>query len=437
MWKRWMACVLAALALGGAAVAEGALCVNVPGLSAFVDAAGNDLIADSTFDAAFPVRDGALYAVGQKGAYRLVNASGELLGDQVFSMIHDEGNRLVFRADGLFGAMDGSGSVVLEPGWTQLTSDGAEGWLALSGDPLDERADEILHLDAGGEPCSTGVYTMSGLQPVTCGRMPFMGANGRYGAVDGAGDVVVRPEWRWIGPFEDGLAVAWGQEGAGLIDAEGNAVIAAEYDWLGRAPSMIVARAADRLDVFDPDGGARRFTLEGEGIEAALAGDCLWVVREGRCALYAPDGAILMEGGSGLRFFEGLRGRLIAVDGAWGEACQWLVDPDGSAASGRFQQLLPLCADRYVYLEMDGVEYYSEELGGLQRSWNYDSMRYGLMDGAGTPLTGADYTEILALGENRLLLVSEGRAQLADLNGTVLREWVTAEGEAPTGEAGA
>lgn len=436
MWKRWVAWAVALL-LSCSAAAEGALCVNAPGLCAFVDAAGNDLLPGGDFDSAFPVREGALYAVGKKGAYRLSDGAGNALGDQVFSMVHDEGDRLIFRADGLCGAMDEAGNVRIEAAWTQLTVDGGSGYLALSGDPLDDRADELVHLDADGTAQPTGVMTMSGLQPVACDRMPVMGPDGLYGAVDGEGRLVVPFEWAYVGPFEDGLALAWGADGAGLIDTEGKTVIPTVYRWLQRGQSLIAACADDRLDVYAPQGGVRRFTLAGEGIEAALAGECLWVVREGRCTLYAPDGAMLAEGDADLRFTAGLRGQLIAADGAWGEACQWLVDPDGSAASGRFQQLLPLCADRYAYLEMEGVEYYSEELGGLQRSWNYDGARYGLLDGTGTPLTDAVYTDICAAGEDRLLLIGEGSVQLADLNGAVLRTWVTAEGEAPSGEAGA
>ena len=406
-----------------------------PGLCAFVDSAGNDLAPGAAFDSAITVREGALYALGERGAYRLYDAAGNALGERSFSMIHDEGDCLIFRDGERYGAMDAGGRVVVEPDWTQLTSDGAGGWLALSGDPLDEVADVLIHLDAAGEARPTGVTVAMGLQPVRCDRMPYQSPQGKYGAVDGAGDAAVPAVWTWIGPFGDGLAVVRGSEGAGLIDVAGREVIAPVYRWLERAPGMIAAQAGERLDVFAPDGSARLFTVEGEGIEAALVGDCLWVVRQGRSTLYGPDGAVLAEGDAALRFAPGLRGQLIAMDGEWGEACQWLADPDGSAASGRFQQILPLCADRYAYLAMDGATYYSEELGSLQRSWNYDSALYGLMDAAGTPLTGADYREITAVGEDRLLLVSDGLVRLADLNGETLREWVTGQSPAPTGEA--
>ena len=37
-------------------------------------------------------------------------------------------------------------------------------------------------------------------------------------------------------------------------------------------------------------------------------------------------------------------------------------------------------------------------------------------------------------GEKRLLLVTDDEVRLADMDGSAIRTWVTAEAEAPTGE---
>ena len=100
------------------------------------------------------------------------------------------------------------------------------------------------------------------------------------------------------------------------------------------------------------------------------------------------------------------------------------------------QQLLPLSGERYAFLELDGTEYYSAELGRIQTSWDYAHMRYGLMDSLGNILIPARFREIRSLGGDRLLLLSEGETVLADMDGTALKRWVTAQTEAPTGEAG-
>ena len=96
----------AAALLVWAALAEGPLCVCTPGVTALTDAAGVELIENGAFEALFTVREGALYAAGRPGDYRLYDALGNAVGDERFAMIHDEGGSLVFRRGGLYGAMD-------------------------------------------------------------------------------------------------------------------------------------------------------------------------------------------------------------------------------------------------------------------------------------------------------------------------------------------
>lgn len=434
---RRVAAIIAALAmLLGAARAEGLLCVNAPGVVALTDMAGVERIANGLYDEIFTVREGELYAAGERGEYRLFDARGQQLGDTVFSMIDDEGDPLVFRAGGLYGAMDASGETLLPARWSQLTADGAGGWLALDGDPLDEQPDELLHIDGSGNPARTGVMTASGLAPVSGGRMPFLASNGRWGAVNGGGTVAIAPVWRYMGPFENGVAKVAGPGGMGMIDADGKIAVAARYQWLDRSASMIAAMDGNGIDVYSPRGGQRRFHLPGPIREAALVGGALFVARADGVSLYDASGAVLASGDADTTFAPGNSGRFIASDGEWGERCQRLVNPDGSAASRRFQQLLPLRGDRYAFLEMDGIEYYSLELERVQKSWDYRGGRYGLADGTGRVLLPAEYVEIRAIGDNRLLLVGEGKVVLADRNGAAIRTWLTPEIEVPIGEAG-
>ena len=424
------------LALLGAARAEGALCVVTPQLTALTDASGDVLLSGEGIADVFCVREGALYAAGSRGAYRLYDAAGVPVGEAVFGMIDDAGDALVYRVGRRYGAMDADGAVLLEPEWTQLTPDGAGGWLALDGDPLDDSADEILHIDAAGEVRRSGVYTASGLLPVRCGCMPYRTAEGLWGAVDASGRVAVNPAWHALGGYEDGLAKATGPDGTGVIDVNGRVVVATVYRWLERSPAMIAALGANGLDVYAPDGGERLFSLPGGDVDVCLAGGMLAVSDDTGTRLYDAEGKMLYEGGPGVTFAEGCMGQLIACDGAWGEACQWLMNPDGSAASARVQQLLPLSGERYAFLELDGTEYYSAELGRIQTSWDYAHMRYGLMDSLGNILIPTRFREIRSLGGDRLLLLSEGETVLSDMDGTALKRWVTAQTEAPTGEAG-
>ncbi|MBQ6347763.1 MAG: WG repeat-containing protein [Clostridia bacterium] len=433
--RRRTAIALALICMLACGAQAATLCVNAPGVVVLADDRGAEKTENGRFESAFVVREGALYAAGRKGAYSLFDAQGQPLGDAQFSMIEDVGHALLFSSDHLYGAMSPDGEILLEPRWTQLTPDGSGGWLALAGDPLDEHADEIIHIDGTGTEKKTGVYCTDGLSPVSDGRMPFMNADGRYGALDAGGAVAVSPVWQYMGAYSNGLAKVAGPEGMGLIDISGRTVIAPTLQWLERSAAMIAAWDGTNLDVYGPRGGQRRARLSGKIQEIALAGDDLVVTYEGRTCLYDVNGRLLAQDGGGVSYTEGTRGQLIASNGQWGEKCQWLVNPDGSKASGLFQQLLPLCAERYAFLEMPGEAYESQALGRTQTAWNYGECRYGLMDGRGRIITSAKYREIRAVSGDRLLLIGDDRVQLADRNGVVMKTWIMPEGAEANREA--
>ena len=423
MIRRIAAWLLALAALGFSARAEGAVCLSAPGFAALVDGAGEDLTNDGPYEAAFPVREGALYAAGSRGEYRLYDASGRRVSGETFAMIRDAGDCLIFRTGGGFGVMNLDGTILLAPAWTQLVSNGAGGYLTLDGDPLDDRPDEILYVDADGAALRTGVSTSVPLSDISDDRMPFAGADGRFGAVDGCGRVTIQPDWRWIGPFSGGLAAAEGEDGRGIIDTAGNTVIEPDYRWLDRGEAMIAAISENGIDVYAPDGSALSFTIPGEGLQAALVGPYLSASGGEWARLYGADGALVCELPAGAAFCPGLDGQFVAVDGAWGEACQRLMNADGAEASGRFQRILPLSGGRYAWLDMPGRAYYSADLGGIQKSWDYGAARWGLMDGEGNPLTEAVYLEIAPASGDRLLLRTEGEFILSDLDGRAIRRW--------------
>lgn len=424
--------LLWALAFGAQAAT---LCVNAPGVVVLTDNRGVEKTENGRFESAFVVREGALYAAGRRGAYSLFDAEGQQLGDAQFSMIDDIGEALLFSSSRLYGAMSPEGEILLEARWTQLTPDGSGGWLALQSDPLDEQADEIIHIDATGAEKQTGVYCIGGLSRISDSRMPFVDPDGHYGAIDAGGAITVSPVWQYMGAYSNGLAKVAGPEGVGLVDISGRTVIAPTLMWLERSAALIAAWDGTNLDIYGPRGGQRRARLSGKVREIALAGDDLAVTYEERTCLYDANGRLLSQDNGSICYTAGTRGQLIASNGSWGEKCQWLVNPDGSKASGLFQQLLPLCAERYAFLEMQGEAYESEALGRPQIAWNYGDCRYGLMDSRGRILTSARYREIRALNGDRLLLIGDDRVQLADRNGVVMKTWIIPEGAESSREA--
>ena len=134
MFRRTTICMAALMLITCAAFATGPVCVSAPGIAALVDDQGNDLVESGLFERAFAVREGELFAAGDRNGYRLFDAEGRPVTDQTFSMISDAGDCLIFRRGDCFGAMDCSGGTIVEPEWTQLVCDGAGGFLALDRD---------------------------------------------------------------------------------------------------------------------------------------------------------------------------------------------------------------------------------------------------------------------------------------------------------------
>lgn len=371
----------------------------------------------------FALVEDALYAVGSAGDYALCDAAGTPLTDERYEMLEAVGDVILCRRDSLYGALDTSGATLLSPEWAALTYAGGGAFLALGGDLYDDQPDEMIWVDGTGQRLNTGSMTLSGLRAFHDGRMAFMMSDGQCGYVDALGRQVIPPQWRYAGDFSDGVAIVADSEGLGLIDGEGSVVIAPNYRWMQRGEGRIAALAADgTLDVYSADGSETVFALNGV-TEAEVCGGCI-IARNGSAArLYGAEGALIAEAAPGTLFYPGLDGQLIVVDGPWGDASQSLMNPDGSAASGRYQRLMPLCAGRYAYMTFEA---------GLG-----DSARYGLLSADGQALLPAEYREIAPAGEDRLTLVSDDAVIFADADGNALQKWPISETAAPSSGADA
>ena len=437
MLKRTGALALALLALLCTALAEAPYCVTEGDLALLVDARGNMLLQEGSFEDGFPVIAGSLYAVGAPGDYALVDADGNGVSELRFGMIDAQGDSLVFRQGSRFGAMDRTGRILVDPVWTQLTSDGRGGWLALAGNAIDEIEDALYHIGPDGSGEETGVSVLGLLRGVCEDRMACCGADGLWGYVDGAGEMALEPSWTSAGDFLNGRAIVMDEYGCGVIDVRGNIVVDAVYRY--------IARCGEHFALLDEEGGldlcdglsGETIVHLGDGVTSlTMLGDAMAVFGAGETRLLDGDGRELCRLGAEAAFAAGVDGQYIAADGAWGEANQWIINPDGSPATGKYQRLLPLCRGRYAFMTMNGAEYYSEKLDATQKSWDYDSVRYGLMDGGGRELLPAEYRSIRALDDERLLLTTDEAVMLADRDGAVIRSWMRPASAGSSDETG-
>ena len=427
---------LAAALLMLAVTAFAAVPISTDAIAALVDEDGRILFEGEEIETIFEVEAGALYAAGKKGAYQLVDAAGRCVCERVFSMIREADGWLIFREEGFYGVMNRSGEIVVEPVWTQLVSNGAGGFLALNGFWTDEQPDTVWVLKPGEEPEMTENAVVGGLSDISEDRMPFMTTAGRWGYLNGRGEVAVEARWLSAGAFENGVALVTGEHGRGLIDRDGRSIVEADRPWMERGKDLIAAMTAEgRLEVLSADGRELRFSIACES--AQVVGGALCAIDAQGVRLYRADGTLICDAAPATRFLPGSDGQFIAIEGSWGELCQRLMDEEGRFLSEPRQRLMPLCPGLYQWMEMDGVTYYSADLGGLQTSWDYDSVRWGLMDGEGREVQPALFREIRAVGEDRLLLIGDQTVILADMEGSAIRVWLTVEDETPSDEAGA
>lgn len=431
MRKRlWAILAAASLAVGSGAAAEGVYPIITDPVIALVDENGENLMPENSFQEVFFLKEGELYAIGSRERYFLMKEDGSLIPAVPMDMANVFGDIIIYRRNGLYGAMNSEGKILVQPEWTQLIPNGKEGFLAMNGSPFDESADEIVYIDSAGENNPTGSYTVGGLKPLNDDRMPVIASDGRYGYIDGCGRMVQPIEWLYAGSFKNGSALISGEWGMGLVDAGGNILLEPVHPFIERGENLIAALdGAGTLTVHTAEGTERLFTLQIPGSEIAVVGDGVAVMNDESSRLYNRAGQCISSASAGTVYTSGLNGQFIISDGEWGEVCQQIIDPDGSPVSGKYQRILPLTGERYAFMTMFGAGYYSDELDGIQKSWNYDSVRYGMMDSAGREILPAEYQEIRALGEERFLLISERGVFFADAEGNTIREWLMAEEE--------
>lgn len=428
--KRWMGLLFALLALlagSGHAMAESVLCVAAEGCAALLNADGDELVPPGVYDDLFCVAEGARFALGTQMEagmrYALGDAQGNLLTESLYGMLQAAGDVILFRQDGLYGAMDFEGKILIPAEYTQLVRSGPDGYLAIETDPNDNDANEIFRLTSDGEKRSTGVLSAKGLEAFGDGRMPFQNPNTElYGYLDEKGSVAIEAKFESAGSFQNGLARASMDGALGVIGVDGEWRIAPEYDYLEIGGVIVGLVGREQCVVYD-ENCAELFRIEGVKLEAALVGSCPIVMEGDDMRAYSSDGRVLFETDRHSTVLPGLEDQLILSDGQWGEACVSLVNGDGARLERRDQHLIPLDGDRYAFVRMNAAAYYSELLDEVRYSVNYESLRFGMIDSAGNEILPAEYLEIRALGAKRYLLVTEDGLQAVDGDGDVIWEY--------------
>ena len=424
------------LLCAGSALAESGLCVVAGDCAALLDADGTEIIMPGVYADIFCLVDGERYAVGADTdagrRYGLCDGSGALLTEIAYEMLAEMDGTILYRQDGLYGAMDMEGNVLLDAAYTQLVCGENGCFLALTTDPNDDSADLIWLVDpAEEEPLSTGVRTDTGLQRLSENRMPFRSPDTeRYGCLNGAGEVALPESFDYVGEFENGAARASVDGKFGVIDTNGAWRIPADYGFLERGDGIFVGLIGrECCVVFGTESFEERLRLEGVNLRAAAVGSYTVVVDDTGMRIYSADGQLLLEADGSATVSPGAGDQLILSDGDWGAKCVSVVSADGALSERRDQHLLPLDGDRYAFMTMNVAAYYSEALGSIRYSCDYESIRFGMMNAAGEEILPAEFSEIRRLAEGRYLTVTADGLRVVDADGSTLWSLLSDEGD--------
>lgn len=424
--NRMLLLAIVGLILCGSARGESALCVVTENLAVLLDYDGGELIGEGLYDVFFALIDGERYAAGvqtEEGMrYALCDAQGTRLTDAVYDMLYIDNGEIIFRQEGRYGALDMSGKEVVNAEYWQLVSNGAGAYLALQDDPHDDYQDEVYYVVPGEEAVATGIYTVGGLNRVRDGRMPYLSSKTeRYGYLDANGRQAMEPLLTYASEYKNGLACASDDGKLGVLDANGAWIVKPEYDFLEIGENVILAlRRQSECVVLDAKNCEELFCIQGSNMEAGLVNGYPAILKNGQLSVYRYDGSVIMETDADVSISEGVGGQLILSEGDWGAQCVSILNEDGTRVDRLDQQLLPLQENRYAFLKMTVAAYYSDALGEIRYSCDYDSMRYGMIDASGNEILSAQYSEIRCLAENRFLLIAEDGLRVVDEDANLL-----------------
>lgn len=406
--------------------AEELLCINGQDFAALLKQDGEEVIAPGFYDDVFCVVPGELYAagfsIGDEMLYDLCDTDGNIIGDQPRNMFDASGNAVVFRQGSMFGAVGADGEELIQPVYTQLVGNGADGFYGFVSDPNDDHSDEILLIDSSGEMRSTGIFSAEGLSEPVDGRMPFRSPDTeKYGYLDTHGNVAVNAELDYADTFQNGMARAAREGLFGVISPSGEWLVPPKYRYIEIGAKIILGvQGREVCVVWDAATCAELFRLESSCNKATLAGDRIVIDDGASVRVYKSDGVLLLEADASATVTVGAKDQLILADGDWGSVCTAVMNDDGTGLQRRDQHVLVLDDSRYAFMTMDVAMYNSQALGEKRYSCDYDSIRYGMMDQNGVEILPAEYFEIVRVGNGRYLTTALDGYRVVNEHGEVI-----------------
>ena len=413
--------------LSCAAAAEALLCVNTADFAALIGRDGEPVIRPGAYKAILTLIPDRLFAglrnTSEGERYALVDAQGRRLTRFTMETLSAAGDAVIYRTDGLWGALNAAGQTLLAAVYSGLDSPDGERFLAtLPGE--DPAVNPLYTVAPGQEPVPTGRMLLGELCHFHEGLMRYRDAgSGLWGYLDSEGQAVIAPTFDSARDFEHGVAMVSRSALLGLIRPNGEWLMEPRYTWLEVGQTRAVGLLPDgSMEIFNLADARGVWFTHSDFTQCAILGDRV-VARSSR-GVYAFDqeGTLNYRGQTREQLYAGCAGQLIVSIGEWGQEDVRLLSADGRILPGRWNWLIPLSDDRYAVLRLNGETYLSEALDQERLQVDFGAIRYGMMDTAGREILPCEALNLSALGSDRYLLESEDGYRVVDEEGGLIWE---------------
>ncbi|MGI6174048.1 MAG: WG repeat-containing protein [Christensenellales bacterium] len=398
--------------------------VNAGDFALLVSDEGEITCPRGAYSALIDLGGGAFAAQDTKtGLWCVADENGTPLTDAAYSLIYPEGGAVFAILDGKIGSLDETFRENIPCKYTQLVANGKGGFLGITSDPYDDRADGVYHVAADGTQTATGIRIIYGLGFFSEGLMPILSSDtNAYGYLSPEGSWAIDAQYDYAGSFHHGTAEAALESGLGLIDTDGNWLLTPRYTSLsintGDSNMVLAQEDAESVTLIDGKTGEKVKTFEGEEIWfiAGYSKDIAEILYPDKSILIDEKGNVLREDGTDTFYYLSDCGHLFMSVGD----LMFLVDLQGNTLSDAYRQISCLAeidGKSYFAVTNYDVEVEEEADTGWSGSFAVEgSMTMGIINEAGkSVLEMGEYRDILPVGGRFILLKTEKEAFLYDL----------------------
>lgn len=419
-------CILLALLLPVCALADCAVNGNTG--AALIASDGTELVPVGMYRQIKPLKDGYWCAIDINGKRALLDGAGTPLTEALYDEITCEKGTLLYREGKSWGILSDDGTPLVSARYSDIRVNGEGDYIALRNAVGTGSAQNVDFLDADGNETAIGVRVMYGLNDYSQGFMPVLFAKtGRYGYLDAQGVVAFEGQFSAAGPFQDGYAVVTTDEGTGMITRTGRMAVPAVYADILRIGDIALLSESDGGVLVLRIGGEELLHVDGEAyIGEVGAYGVIWTGEEQ--LLIDRTGAIAGRFAASATIAGGGAERIIVTDGAWGEACTYLAQPDGTIIGQKHQMILPLDeTGTYYAVGCFDAEPVTNARGETVRSvWSAEDMRFALMNADGEPVSDFIYTMLRPADDGYFFAATADWCGLMDATGNAV--WTAPEG---------